>query len=72
MGTIRIKNLSSLTDGAAVGRVSLWIKGLVDTACCDANKQRIINIHKRDNTYTVTDAEEQKSAIPGSPDTAQE
>lgn len=59
MGTIRIKNRSSLTDRGAVRRVMWYMLGSMYTAFYnrDCNKV-IVNIRKRGNTYTVTDAEE--------------
>lgn len=58
MGTITIKNLSTLMDADAVYRVAEYILGGWYTACYDADGNRILHIVKRGNTYTVTDAEE--------------
>lgn len=58
MGTITIKNLSTLTDDAAVLRVSDYIiEDFAEAECPYAGAHKI-NITKRGNTYTVTDAEE--------------
>ncbi len=60
MGTIRIKNRSALTEGAATKRVWAYIIGDILGALHDADGMMIINIRKRGNTYTVTDAEESR------------
>lgn len=59
MGTITIKNQSALTDKEAVRRVAWYMMGSMSIALYnrDGNKV-IVNIRKRGNTYTVTDAEE--------------
>ena len=58
MGTITIKNLSALTDDAAVLRVSHYIIDDFAWAECPYAGAHRVNITKRGNTYTVTDAEE--------------
>ena len=70
MGTIRIKNLSTRNDFAVMTAIAyLMLEGE------EAFRREFgedINIRKRGDTYTVTDVEEQKSTMPGNPDTAQE
>lgn len=59
MGTITIKNLSMLYDCAAVLRVARLLAGETREARQGAKKNSpTVNITKRGNTYTVTDAEE--------------
>lgn len=58
MGTITIKNLSTLTDDGAVLRVSDYIIDGFNAAECPYAGAHRVNITKRGDTYTVTDAEE--------------
>lgn len=58
MGTITIKNRSTLTDDAAVLRVSDYIIDGFDVAECPYAGAHRVNITKRGKTYTVTDAED--------------
>ena len=59
MGTITIKNLSTLYDCGAVFRVSRFIAGEIEEARRGTKTgSPVVNITKRGNTYTVTDAEE--------------
>jgi len=57
MGTIKIKNLSIQSDWSAVMRVALWMRDDVYDACYD-DGTKTVDVRKRGNTYTVTDAEE--------------
>ncbi len=57
MKNITIKNLSTLTDAAAVGRVAFQMAGDEAQATRDANGKRIVKITKRGNAYTVADKE---------------
>ena len=58
MGTITIKNLSTLTDDAAVLRVPDYIiEDFAEAECPYAGAHRV-NITKRGNTFTVRDVEE--------------
>ena len=63
MGTIRIKNLSTLTDDTAIVRVAWYIQALPSPSIrsaviCPYTGAHKVKITKRGNTYTVTDAEE--------------
>ncbi|MFR8011230.1 MAG: hypothetical protein ACLU8W_10050 [Clostridia bacterium] len=59
MGTITIKNQSTLYDCAAVLRVARLLAGEPREARQGSKKNSpVVNITKRGNTYTVTDAEE--------------
>ena len=58
MGTIRIENQSDLEDFIAVYRVFLFATGFREDACRPSRGGYKVNITKRGNTYTVTDAEE--------------
>ena len=65
MGTIKIKNLSTLTDDAAISRVSWYmlktpasVKSAIICPYAGAHK---VKITKRGNTYTVTDVEDQQT-----------
>lgn len=61
MGTIKIKNLSMLTDDAAIGRVMWYIQALTPSirsaVICPYTGAHKVKITKRGNTYTVTDAQ---------------
>lgn len=56
MGTITIKNLSTLNDFAVMKAVAYLMCEGVDAFRREFGKY--ISIRKRGNTYTVTDAEE--------------
>lgn len=58
MGTITIKNLTELKDFIVIYRVFLFDIGLKEEACRHNSPGYKMNITKRGNTYTVTDAEE--------------
>lgn len=57
MGTITIKNLSTLCDHVAVMRVGMFIAGDKYQATHDNQENRIVRIAKRGNCYTVCDYE---------------
>ncbi len=55
MGTITIKNLSTLDETSALLRVALFIDGSKDATRCPYCKSELVKITKKDNTYTITD-----------------
>lgn len=56
MGTIKIKNLSTLDEVSALLRVALFIDGSKDATRCPLCKSEVVKITKNGDTYTVTDA----------------
>lgn len=58
MGTITIKNLSTLTDDAVLYRVADYESGEFIGAECPYAGAHRVNITKRGNTFTVRDVEE--------------
>ncbi|HIR53353.1 MAG TPA: hypothetical protein IAB39_08155 [Candidatus Onthovicinus excrementipullorum] len=61
MGTIKIKNLSTLTDEAVLYRVADYESGEIVGAECPYDGAHRVNITKRGNTFTVTDVEDQQT-----------
>lgn len=57
MNTITVKNLSTLTEYAAMARVVYLMAGDEYYATHDERGNEIVKITKRGNTYTVTDKE---------------
>lgn len=60
MNTITIKNLSTFTDFAAVGRVSRLLAGDEYYATHDERGNEVVKITRRGNVYTVVDREERQ------------
>lgn len=58
LNTITIKNLSTFTDYAAVGRVAQLLAGDESRARCDEYSQEVVIITRRGNAFTVTDKEQ--------------
>lgn len=57
MGTITVKNLSTLSDSSAVARVARFLQKDTHSATHDCNGVQIVYIICSGNCFTVVDAE---------------
>lgn len=57
MNCISIKNMSTLTDSAAIARVAMYMAGKKDEAVTNLNGDRTIDITNKNMMYTVRDVE---------------
>ena len=58
MNCITVKNLSTLSDGAALCRVGMFISGNEEQAVKNLDGVREINIEQKNMLFTVSDMEE--------------
>lgn len=58
MNCITVKNLSTLSDGAALCRVGMFISGNEELAVTNLEGVREINIEQQNMMFTVRDVEE--------------
>lgn len=57
MGSITVKNLSTLADHAALARVARLLAGDEYYAIHDSSGKEVVKITRRGDTYTVNDKE---------------
>ena len=57
MNCITVKNLSTLTDSAALVRVAMYMNGNKKTAVTNLNGARTIDIEQKNMLFTVRDVE---------------
>lgn len=55
MNTIKINNISTLTDASALLRVALYMDGKKEAAVMDSTEKQIVKIVKKENVFTITD-----------------